>query len=80
MTCQEIIDFLMRYLDGELADEERRILEEHLGECPPCVAYLETYRQTIQVSRCACAARENPCEEIPEALVKAIVAACRKKT
>lgn len=80
MTCQQFIEFLMRYLDGELTGEERQIFEEHLEKCPPCVAYLDTYRQTIRFSQFACAARDDePCAAIPERLVQAIVAACRKQ-
>ena len=80
MTCQELIDFLMRYLDGDLTSTERLTFEEHLGACPPCVAYLETYRETVRVCRFACQADdETPCRGIPEPLVKAIVAACLKK-
>jgi anti-sigma factor RsiW len=80
MTCQELIDFLMRYLDGELTPPERQTFEEHLGACPPCVTYLETYRETVRVSRFACHANdETLCNTIPEQMVKAIVAACLKK-
>lgn len=77
MTCEEVVDFLMRYLDGELTPAERQTFEEHLGVCPPCIVYLETYRATVRVSQLACHTRDDaPCERIPEQLVKAIVAAC----
>ena len=80
MTCQEVVEFLMRYLDGELTAEEQQTFEEHLHLCPPCVVYLETYRATVQVSRFACQANdETSCQSIPEQLVKAIVATCLKK-
>jgi len=80
MTCREIVEFLMRYLDGELPPEQAAVFAAHLGDCPQCEAYLETYRQTVQLSRLACAARdeEAPCADMPEALVRAVVAASRK--
>jgi len=79
MTCQELIDFLMDYLDEELAAEQRQVFEEHLRECPECVTYVETYRLTIHVTRLACEASEGPCEKPPDRLVQAILAACRKE-
>ncbi len=80
MTCQESIDLLMQYLDGELSPEQRRAVQQHLGDCPECVVYLETYRVVIQISRLACQAQDaDPCVAVPDPVVQAIVAACRKK-
>lgn len=80
MTCRHVIDFLMDYLAGEITPEERAIFEKHLSLCPPCVAYLKTYEQTIKLEKCVQSKPDDPvCEEIPEELVKAILAA-RKKT
>jgi len=80
MTCEEVVDFLMRYLDGELTPQEQQSFEEHLAACPPCVFYLETYRTTVRVSQLSCHARDDaPCEHIPEQMVQAIVAACLKR-
>ena len=79
MTCQEMIDFLMDYLDEVLAAEQRQVFEAHLRECPECVTYVETYRMTIHVTRVACGTREDPCERPPDKLVQAILAACRKE-
>lgn len=71
MTCQEITEFLMAYLDGELSDDRRDVFEEHLGECPDCVNYLNSYRETIRLSRNTADAPS----EMPEDLVRAILAA-----
>ena len=79
MTCQELSDFVMDYLDGELAPGQRQVFEQHLRVCPECVNYLESYRLTVRVSRLACQTREDPCERVPEALVRAILTACQKK-
>ena len=76
MNCRETIDFLMAYLDGELPDDERRKFEHHLGDCPPCVSYMESYRDTLKLGRCACESHEESAPpEIPERLVQAILAA-----
>lgn len=77
LTCQQVVDYLMAFLDGELADAERSVFEMHLKLCPDCVCYLETYRATIRLGK-TCLTHE-PAPPIPKALVKAILEA-RKKT
>src|SRR5262249_8894482 len=75
MTCQELMDFLLAYLDEEMAPDQRQVFEAHLHLCPECIHYIETYRLTIHVSRLACEAREEPCAQPPEKLVRAILEA-----
>ncbi len=82
MTCCQLIDeFLMLYLDGELPPDQRRAFDEHLCTCPECVAYIETYRVTVRVTRvCCCEAPDDgPCPPAPDRLVQAILAAFQKK-
>lgn len=73
MTCEEAFDFLAAFLDGELPDDTRLAFERHLAMCPPCVAYLDSYRETIALGRAACGS--EAAEEVPEELVNAILAA-----
>lgn len=80
ITCREVLDFLMSYLDGELATGPRAEFEKHLALCPPCVAYLESYRATIRLGKSACAEADAPAVgQVPEELVKAILAARKGK-
>jgi len=46
MSCQEAIALLADYLEGVLSPDILGQLEEHLSGCPPCRAYLATYRKT----------------------------------
>ena len=47
MLCKEMImDFLADYLDGALSSDVLADLERHLQDCRPCVAYLNTYKKT----------------------------------
>jgi anti-sigma factor RsiW len=79
MTCHDLIDFLIDYFSGSLPEETLRTFEAHLARCPPCVAYLETYRETIRLSKEACHCPEaGTREEIPEELVRAILASVGK--
>ena len=82
LTCREICEFMMAFLDGELPPEERAVFEEHLSLCPPCVQYLDSYKKTIAVGKQVMA---DPCgvdaprPPVPDDLVKAILAARKKQ-
>jgi anti-sigma factor RsiW len=79
MTCREVNEFLGAYLDHELEAEERGEFERHLGRCPVCVAYLETYRETIRLGRAALVESDPPEEaDVPEDLVRAILASRKR--
>lgn len=36
--CQEALDKLFEYIDGELPDSDLMRIGEHLKDCPPCEA------------------------------------------
>jgi predicted anti-sigma-YlaC factor YlaD len=79
LTCREICDFVMAWLDGELPEREQAIFAAHLKLCRACLNYLDTYRATIKLARSSHEA--NPCAAlppVPEDLVKAILAARKK--
>ena len=76
MNCREFVDFLMEYLDGNLAPGEKEVFEQHLADCPPCVVYVDTYRETVRLGAdLLCEPEGAPPEDVPEALVTAILAA-----
>ncbi len=77
LPCTEIIGFLADYLDGELAADRRSEFDRHLAVCPSCVAYLETYKETIRMAKVAELPPVRQMEEAPEELIKAILAANR---
>ena len=49
MTCQELVELVTEYLEGALPASDRRRFDEHLAECPHCVAYLDQMRITIRL-------------------------------
>jgi Putative zinc-finger len=49
MTCQDAIALLADYLELELGAALVTDLEQHLRECAPCVAFLNTYRKTREL-------------------------------
>jgi anti-sigma factor RsiW len=75
LNCRELIEFLSAYLDEELPGEERSAFERHLAVCPYCRDYLATYRQTIHLGKRALAAEAESLEQVPQELIRAILAA-----
>ena len=73
MTCEELTEFLSRYIDEELAEGEREVFEDHLKACPPCEVYLDTFRETIRLGKQVSCPEAQ--EAMPDSLVKAILAA-----
>ena len=77
LTCQQLIDFIMSYLDNELPLEARAEFDRHMAVCPSCVDYLKTYEKTVLLAK-SCADDPVP-DDVPESLVQAILEA-RKRT
>ena len=48
ITCQEVVELVTDYLEGQLDDALREELEAHLALCGGCEAYLEQMRSTIR--------------------------------
>lgn len=74
LKCREVIEFLDRYIEGELPARQIREFEWHLRLCRSCRAYLRTYRETLRLEK-ASALLEREAAEMPEELVAAILAA-----
>lgn len=51
ICCKECLDLLFSYLEGELDPKTAAELDEHFGDCPPCIAFLKTYKTTTAISR-----------------------------
>lgn len=65
--CQECVELLVDYLEGDLPPERARALDIHLEICPPCVAFVRTYKGTVDV------ARKLLVEEIPPELTQRLL-------
>lgn len=47
LTCQEFVELVTRYLEGELSPDEQARFADHLKVCHGCERYLDQFRQTI---------------------------------
>jgi anti-sigma factor RsiW len=68
IECRQIADLLGDYLDGSLPNHTRQLIDFHIDGCPPCVAFVNTYRGTID------AARKLADVQIPAELKKRLLA------
>lgn len=49
LNCEALLGSLSEYIDGELAPELCRQIEEHLAGCENCRVVLNTTRRTIDL-------------------------------
>jgi anti-sigma factor RsiW len=50
-TCRDATNLILEFLSGELSPETKTEFEKHLEVCPDCVAFLNTYRKTVELTR-----------------------------
>ena len=50
LTCHEVVALVSDYLEGELAPDVERRVEEHLSLCDGCARYLDQMRETIRLT------------------------------
>lgn len=72
-TCQQVADFIMDYLTGELHPDTASQFEEHMSICPDCVSFLNTYKKTVEITR------SLQCEDIPGEMEKRVRQFLEKK-
>jgi anti-sigma factor RsiW len=76
MTCAQLEEFVIDYVEGSLPLRRRAAFALHLLFCPKCRAYLAAYRQTLALGRRLFADPDKPAAgEAPEELIQAILAA-----
>jgi len=76
ITCRDFTDFMDDYLEGRLQGTALAEFNNHLAGCPPCVAYMHSYRTSMALAKEALGAPEDPVPgDVPEGLVKAILGA-----
>ncbi len=59
MPCQELVELITEYLEGQLSETDRIRFEAHIDECGPCRRYV------AQLKAVASGARRIDLDEIP---------------
>ena len=62
LRCRDVGQLLYEYVEERLEPSVGQQLEQHLADCPGCLAFINTYRQTIRLSK------DLRCEDIPPEL------------
>ena len=79
ITCAELDQFIIDYLERRLLFRQRAHFRLHLLLCRKCRAYLDSYKKTIALSKKAFTDPERPArEEAPPELIRAILASRQK--
>lgn len=47
LTCQQVVELVSDYLEGNLGWRERRRVRKHLAACDGCDAYVAQMRETL---------------------------------
>jgi anti-sigma factor RsiW len=47
MRCQEFVELVTSYLEGDLPEGDRAEFERHMELCPGCELYLDQFRTTM---------------------------------
>ncbi len=73
ITCEQVTALLIDYVAGDLDPTTTLVLEQHVQNCPDCIAFLRTYRESIRLTRTL------RYEDIPEDLQDRVHAILRQK-
>jgi hypothetical protein len=73
-NCKQMTALLHDYLNNTMSRNLKRDFERHLGLCPDCVSFLNTYKKTVGATRSL-----DP-EAFPARVRKNILAFLRKRT
>ena len=71
MDCNELVEVITSYLEGDLPPADRERFDAHLKDCPYCVIYLEHMRATLR------ALGQIPVETVSEAALNRLLSAFR---
>jgi len=71
ICCKECLDLLSDYMDGDLDSQISADLEEHFQDCPPCIAFLNTFKTSTQL--CGETLRQVDIPEVVQSKMKEFI-------
>ena len=66
LGCDSAVHDLYHFLDGQLTDEKRALIAQHLDQCAPCgsAAHFEEELRKVIADRCT--------EQVPQSLIERV--------
>jgi anti-sigma factor RsiW len=50
LSCKKEVSLIADYLAASFTPQVKQAFDAHLEACPDCVAFLQTYRKTIEIT------------------------------
>jgi anti-sigma factor RsiW len=72
MKCRQLVELVTDYLEGQMPDDQRRLVDAHLAKCDGCTTYIAQMRITLT------ALGRIPPESIPPAEREKLILAFRQ--
>jgi anti-sigma factor RsiW len=74
--CKDLFAALSQYLDAELPEGDCAAIEAHIADCPPCVEFVNSLKQTVNLCKSPRPAAELP--PIPDEVRRKLLEAYRQ--
>lgn len=71
-NCEEVLDELYTFLDGELTEAKRTTIRNHLDDCSPCLETIDFYAELRLVVSQRCR------DQVPDTLRQRVLDAIRQ--
>jgi anti-sigma factor RsiW len=49
MDCENYVDLMTEYLEGDLSPHDRDAWEKHFADCPPCKDFFASFRSSLEL-------------------------------
>ncbi len=72
VVCQQLVEMVTDYVEGDLDPLERAAVEEHLARCGHCTGYVQQVRAMLALT-----AGLSHADEVPDAIVDGLTALYR---
>ncbi len=74
VLCQQLVEMVTDYLEGDLDPRARRAVQEHLAECGHCAGYVEQVQRMLALT-----AGAEPAP-VPDDLMSVLTSRFRERT
>jgi anti-sigma factor RsiW len=72
IVCQQLVELVTDYLEGDLDVADRAAVEQHLAACGHCTAYVRQIRRLLELTA-------GSAEPVPDALLEDLTTRFRRR-